>query len=77
MSRCYLCGTLLNESNRSVEHIIPNAIGGHLKSKNLLCKDCNSNTGQKIDAEISKQLNFFCEYVKILNVIEVNHKSLK
>ena len=52
MSRCYLCGTLLNESNRSVEHIIPNAIGGHLKSKNLLCKDCNSNTGQKIDAEI-------------------------
>ena len=65
MSRCYLCGTLLNESNRSVEHIIPNAIGGHLKSKTLLCKDCNSNTGQKIDAEISKQLNFFANMLNI------------
>lgn len=46
MSKCYLCGKLLNEANSSVEHIIPNAIGGHLKSKNLLCKDCNSNTGE-------------------------------
>jgi len=35
MSRCYLCGTLLNESNRSVEHIIPNAIGGNLKWKSI------------------------------------------
>ena len=52
MSKCYLCGMLLSESNRSLEHIIPNAIGGHLKSKDLICKNCNSNTGQKIDAEI-------------------------
>lgn len=33
MSKCYLCGKLLNEANSSVEHIIPNAIGGHLKPK--------------------------------------------
>ena len=56
---------LLSESNRSLEHIIPNAIGGHLKSKDLICKNCNSNTGQKIDAEISKQLNFFANMLNI------------
>lgn len=65
MSKCYLCGMLLSESNRSLEHIIPNAIGGHLKSKDLICKNCNSNTGQKIDAEISKQLNFFANMLNI------------
>lgn len=65
MSRCYLCGTLLNESNRSVEHIIPNAIGGNLKSKDLICKDCNSNTGQNIDSELSRQLNFIANMLNI------------
>ena len=78
MSRCYLCGTLLNESNRSVEHIIPNAIGGHLKSKNLLCKDCNSNTGQKIDVNDTLRMyknddirmyNFDCITDTIVEVI--------
>ena len=65
MSKCYLCGKLLNEANSSVEHIIPNAIGGHLKSKNLLCKDCNSNTGQNIDATLSEQLNFIANMLNI------------
>ncbi|WP_314095634.1 HNH endonuclease [Veillonella parvula] len=65
MSRCYLCGTLLNESNRSVEHIIPNAIGGNLKSKDLICKDCNSNTGLNIDSELSRQLNFIANMLNI------------
>lgn len=65
MSKCYLCGKFLNEANSSVEHIIPNAIGGHLKSKNLLCKDCNSNTGQNIDATLSEQLNFIANMLNI------------
>ena len=65
MSKCYLCGKLLNEATSSVEHIIPNAIGGHLKSKNLLCKDCNSNTGQNIDATLSEQLNFIANMLNI------------
>jgi len=65
MSKCYLCGKLLNEANSSVEHIIPNAIGGHLKCKNLLCKECNSNTGQNIDATLSEQLNFIANMLNI------------
>lgn len=65
MSECYLCGKSLNEANSSVEHIIPNAIGGHLKCKNLLCKECNSNTGQNIDATLSEQLNFIANMLNI------------
>lgn len=45
MPHCYLCGVLLDKSNSSVEHIIPNALGGNLKSRQLLCKKCNSDIG--------------------------------
>ena len=35
---CYICGKELTKLNESEEHIIPNAIGGKLKSKKLICK---------------------------------------
>lgn len=54
MNNCYLCGQVLSKENESVEHIIPNSIGGRLKSKKLLCEDCNSELGRKYDSEISK-----------------------
>lgn len=38
MSKCYMCGVELNDCNRAEEHIILNAIGGVLTSKNLICK---------------------------------------
>lgn len=38
------------------EHILLNAIGGHLKSKELLCKQYNSVFGEKCDAELANQL---------------------
>ena len=40
MNNCYLCRQVLSKENESVEHIIPNSIGGRLKSKKLLCKKC-------------------------------------
>lgn len=54
---CYFCGQILSRENESVEHIIPNSIGGKLKSKKLLCKDCNSKLGEKYDSEVSKMYN--------------------
>lgn len=54
--QCYYCEELLEESNSSTEHIIPNALGGKLKSKKLLCKKCNSKLGELLDAEITKAL---------------------
>jgi len=47
--QCYLCDDVLNEHNRSKEHILPNSIGGRLKSDRLLCKTCNTTTGQLYD----------------------------
>lgn len=65
MSNCYLCGVLLDKSNSSVEHIIPNALGGNLKSRQLLCKKCNSDIGHQADSELAKQLNFFANMLNI------------
>jgi hypothetical protein len=57
MNTCYKCNTELTEATISVEHIIPNAIGGVWKSKNLLCKKCNSEFGDTLDNELYKDLH--------------------
>lgn len=54
---CYKCGDPLTKENKSTEHIIPNGIGGKLKSKALLCKGCNIAFGDTYDAELCKKLN--------------------
>jgi len=53
MTHCFKCGVELSEQNTSVEHIIPNALGGRLKSKTLLCKNCNSEFGKTLDANLT------------------------
>lgn len=40
----------------SREHVIPNAIGGKLKSNVILCKSCNSRLGNSIDGVLAKNL---------------------
>lgn len=57
MYKCYLCRQVLSKENVSIEHIIPNSIGGKLKSKKLLCKKCNSKLGSEYDSEVSKMYN--------------------
>lgn len=41
---CGYCGSVLNDHNYSVDHIIPTAIGGRDSFDNLMpcCKTCNS-----------------------------------
>lgn len=53
---CYCCNTLLTDDTSSLEHILPQAIGGRLKSRALLCKPCNSGCGDTIDAAVCNQL---------------------
>lgn len=57
---CYSCKTPFTKENASYEHVIPNSIGGVLKSKKLLCKKCNELFGSTIDAEFAKQLDPLC-----------------
>ncbi len=56
---CYACTIELHSLNQSQEHVIPNSIGGKLKSNELLCKSCNNNFGSSHEAEFAEQLKFF------------------
>lgn len=62
---CYLCGENITEKNITEEHIIPNALGGKLKSKELICMNCNSKFGESLDIELAKQMNI---YANMLNI---------
>lgn len=43
----------------SGEHIIPNAIGGRKKTR-CICVGCNSESGSRWDAVLTKQFNILC-----------------
>lgn len=47
--KCYLSGIEINENNKSEEHIIPNALGGHIKNSYVLCHDSNQSLNKLID----------------------------
>lgn len=53
---CFLCSVELAGETSSREHIIPNGIGGQLKSCGLLCEKCNKDCGGTIDAALVNQL---------------------
>lgn len=55
--KCYVCDEEITKDNETEEHILLNAIGGKLKSKQLICKGCNSGFGSKIDDALARQLN--------------------
>lgn len=58
MKQCIFCNTSLQNTNNSKEHIIPNALGGMLKSKDVLCKDCNSSLSRNIDNKLYEFFKF-------------------
>lgn len=62
---CFICNKPLTEQNASDEHIILNSLGGHLHSKNLLCKKCNSTLGKQSDAALAKTLQFAASQLDI------------
>lgn len=47
--RCWGCRVALNASNDSEAHIIPNALGGRLKPKGILCRTCNGELDSLAD----------------------------
>ncbi|MDX2145787.1 MAG: HNH endonuclease [Rhodospirillaceae bacterium] len=49
--QCIIC--LRADNERTIEHVIPAAIGGRLTS-NFLCKPCNDLVGAKIEADVRK-----------------------
>lgn len=57
MAKCYVSNDILTADNSSIEHIIPNAFGGKLKSKYLLTKEVNNRFGETIDKALTKSIN--------------------
>ena len=53
---CVLCGTGLTGANRSWEHVIPESLGGKLRTPRVLCRSCNSRTGHDWDVTLVRQL---------------------
>lgn len=64
MKRCYVCDRLFNANTvlDHGEHVIPNAIGGGLIAKGILCQDCGTSLGNSVDRR-------FCEALKALCVV--------
>lgn len=63
MKKCVFCGKEFEEL--SEEHIIPNVICGRIKSKNLLCTDCNSWLGENIDIGLEGKYSLITHLFKI------------
>lgn len=56
-SNCMLCERPIGSIGNSSEHIIPNSIGGRLKIRSFICRECNSRSGESWDAEIWRQFS--------------------
>jgi hypothetical protein len=65
-NRCVRCDCCIDISNDSDEHVIPNSVGGRLKVRGFICRDCNSWAGETWDATLSQQLNFFCNFFGVV-----------
>ncbi|KAB2680961.1 HNH endonuclease [Brucella pseudintermedia] len=52
--KCRLCGSDLTAANDSEAHIIPNALGGRLKPKGILCRTCNTTLDDLADNALVK-----------------------
>lgn len=53
---CWFCSEEITEVNKSWEHIIPNCLGGRLRSNDLLCKNCNNELGHTLDDMLCQQI---------------------
>jgi len=54
MSKCIFC---LEDKELTIEHVIPEFLGGSLKVKNV-CKTCNSNMGQSFEGIMANSILF-------------------
>lgn len=73
---CYICGNELTEENKSNEHIILNAIGGHLHSYTIMCKDCNSRLGETADSKLAEDLSFYTDMLRVKKNRQNLHRQI-
>ncbi len=64
MAICYIGENEITKENKYNEHIILNAIGGNLKSEDLICSNCSPDF-DSIDTELAKQLNLITCHLNV------------
>ena len=57
LAPCLICRSPLDADTDSVEHIIPNALGGRISCKNATCGSCNNNECNAIELPLIKSLS--------------------
>ncbi|VVS95371.1 hypothetical protein [Desulfoluna spongiiphila] len=72
MKFCYLSGEIIDKSNKSLEHILPNALGGKLKSEYVLTMTSNQTLNKEIDVKFNK---IFEVYHQRLNLSKDRKKN--
>ncbi|WP_434716933.1 HNH endonuclease [Paraburkholderia sp. A2RO-4L] len=63
--KCRGCGAPLTDSSDSEAHIIPNALGGRLKPKGIICRECNTELDRIADNAL---VQAFGSWPTLLNV---------
>ena len=71
--KCIICGEILTEKNKSIEHIINNSLGGQIKNENIYCKNCNEKFWTDIDTRFS---NIFSPIISKLNINKRKTKGM-
>jgi hypothetical protein len=54
LPKCHGCGEELSINTDSEAHFIPNALGGRLKAKGLICRKCNTELDRLADNALTK-----------------------
>ncbi|NQV79363.1 MAG: hypothetical protein HQ495_02365 [Alphaproteobacteria bacterium] len=62
---CYGCGSELTDENDSAAHIIPNALGGRLAPRGIICGNCNGVLDRIADNPL---LQTFAQWPTLLNI---------
>lgn len=63
---CICCDKPFGIVTPSVEHVIPNALGGWIKTKKATCIKCNSASGRSVDANLVKQFHLLANGLDVI-----------
>lgn len=73
---CYICGDEITDKNCTDEHVILNALGGHLHSYTIICKDCNNRMGESADARLAEDLSLFTDFLSVKKNRQHEHNQI-
>lgn len=63
---CLICDSPLSAISASKEHVIPNALGGRLKTTRATCVGCNSSSGHGADVRLVRQFHLLANALDVV-----------